>query len=272
MENPNAASFSLPAGTRFYPSEEELLGHYLRGKNANPSGVSLIKELDLYGHDPFELPEGVGYPYGRGGKKRHWFCYTAAAAAAGRDVNRKSREKRRARNGYWRKKGRTTGVMGPGGNDVLGTKTSFVYYLGRSTKTAVRTDWVLYEYAAVDDHQASFVLCRVFFKPRTRNSISGSGFFFSAEGSISAVRHIGIQHDGSVIQDKEVEGQILTGQAPVTLIGCSIGGSISIFIEINAKEASSVTNNSEMNTSASTDEDVLSTVNNDYLEVDDLAD
>ncbi|PON65056.1 NAC domain containing protein [Parasponia andersonii] len=266
MENPNAASFSLPPGSRFHPSEEELLGHYLRGKNANPNGVSLIKELDLYGYDPFELPEGVGYPYGRGGKKRHWFCYTAARA-----VNRKSREKRRARNGYWRKKGRTTGVMGPGGNDVLGTKTSFVYYLGRSTKSAVRTDWVLYEYAAANDHQASFVLCRVFFKPRTGNRLSGNGFIFSAEESGSAVHHIGIQLDGSVTQDYEVDGQTVTRQAPITLIGCTITV-CNIFVERNAQEDLSLTNNSAMNTDASTSEDVLSIVKNDYLEVDDLAD
>ena len=155
MAGPNAASSFLPPGYLFYPSEEELLSHYLSGKNANPGGDHLIGELELYGYDPFELPESARFPYGSGGSKRHWFCYTAKAL-------KKSREKRRAKSGYWRKMGKKKAVMGPMQNVVLGTRTTFVFYLGKSTKKAVRTNWVLYEYAPVNDHQVllffSFVL------------------------------------------------------------------------------------------------------------------
>lgn len=147
MEDPNAA---LP-GFRFYPSGEDLLGHYLRGKNANPVRKGLIKELDLYSYDPSELPESACFPYGRGGGKRHWFCYSTRA------VNER-RGKRRARNGYWRRKGRMRMVTGPGGNDGLGTRTTFIFYLGNSTEKAVRTNWVLHEYASVTDAQVLFLL------------------------------------------------------------------------------------------------------------------
>lgn len=37
------------------------------------------------------------------------------------------------------------------GKLVLGTRTSFVFYLGNSLKTAVRTHWLMHEYA-LDDH------------------------------------------------------------------------------------------------------------------------
>ena len=49
--------------------------------------------------------------------------------------------------------------------------------------------------------QASFVVCRVFSKSRAGNSISDNGLSSCAEESISAVRHIGIQHDGYFTSD-----------------------------------------------------------------------
>ena len=49
--------------------------------------------------------------------------------------------------------------------------------------------------------QASFVLCRVFVKPRYKNSASEIGLSCCAEESASAVRHIGVQHDEHVTSD-----------------------------------------------------------------------
>lgn len=49
--------------------------------------------------------------------------------------------------------------------------------------------------------QASFVLCRVFARPCCRNSASEIGPSSWAEESVSAVHHIGIQHDGFVTPD-----------------------------------------------------------------------
>ena len=49
--------------------------------------------------------------------------------------------------------------------------------------------------------QPSFVLCRVFSKSRHRNNAAESGLSSCAEESDSAVRDIGIQHDGYVIPD-----------------------------------------------------------------------
>lgn len=49
--------------------------------------------------------------------------------------------------------------------------------------------------------QASFDVCRVFVKPHHRNSASENGLSSCAEESFSAVRHVGIQHDGYVSSD-----------------------------------------------------------------------
>lgn len=152
--NDNSAktmSFSLPPGFQFYPSDEQLLCYYLTNKNANvdeagnPFGYDLIKELDLYEYQPYGLPEKACYSYGNGGRKRHWYCYCKVRV-------RNGRKSRRAKNGYWSKKGRVREIVksnNRGGKVILGSRTSFVFYLGDSFETAVRTDWVMHEYALV---------------------------------------------------------------------------------------------------------------------------
>ena len=47
----------LPPGFRFYPSDEELVVHYLcRKAAAQPFAVTIIGEVDLYKFDPWDLP------------------------------------------------------------------------------------------------------------------------------------------------------------------------------------------------------------------------
>ena len=47
----------LPPGFRFHPTDEELVNHYLCRKCAAlPLAVPIIKEIDLYKFDPWQLP------------------------------------------------------------------------------------------------------------------------------------------------------------------------------------------------------------------------
>ena len=51
------AQLSLPAGFRFFPTDEELLVHYLCRKVAGHHfSLPLIAEVDLYKFDPWALP------------------------------------------------------------------------------------------------------------------------------------------------------------------------------------------------------------------------
>ncbi|BAT82645.1 hypothetical protein LR48_Vigan07g269700 [Vigna angularis] len=190
------AQDALFPGCRFYPSEEVLLGYYLTKKNENReqrfNGSDLIKELNLYDHDPFELPDAACFPYGYRGRKKHWFCYT---------VKETKSPSRKVKSGFWLRKGRVRDIRDNGGigNAVLGTRSRFVFYVGNSLKKATRTDWILYEYALVDQILSSFVLCRVVNKPHHKNSPSEIGRSCCAEESAAVVvRHIGVQHDGCV--------------------------------------------------------------------------
>ncbi|XP_075652110.1 NAC domain-containing protein 71-like [Castanea sativa] len=202
-------SFSLPPGCRFHPSQHELVSFYLANKNRDPdpnpdenfsNGYDLIGELNLFDYDPFELPDDTCFSYGFGGRKRHWYCYCCSSSG-------RIRSRRKTKNGYWKRNGKVRDVVGPCGRVQVGSRKSFVFYLGNSPETAFRTSWVLYEYALLDHPKASFVVCRVFSKSRAGNSISDNGLSSCAEESISAVRHIGTQHDGYLTSDT-VEAKI----------------------------------------------------------------
>lgn len=51
--------------------------------------------------------------------------------------------------------------------------------------------------------QASFVLCRVFIKSRYRNNLSEHVFSSYGEETVAAVRHVGIQCDGTAVSVTE---------------------------------------------------------------------
>lgn len=44
-------------GFRFHPTDEELVGFYLKKKvQHKPLSIELIKQLDIYKYDPWDLP------------------------------------------------------------------------------------------------------------------------------------------------------------------------------------------------------------------------
>lgn len=55
---------SLP-GFRFHPTDEELVGFYLRRKvDKKPMRIDhLIREVDIYKLDPWDLPSMIVTPY-----------------------------------------------------------------------------------------------------------------------------------------------------------------------------------------------------------------
>ncbi|XP_058767506.1 uncharacterized protein LOC131641221 [Vicia villosa] len=107
----------LPPGVVFMPNDEILIGYYLANKNNEElhifNGSHMIKEMNLYDSNPFELSPASSYS-----------IYND--------------------------------------NVVLGTKTLFVFYLGKSLNDSERTNWTMNEYALADNPQAGFVLCRIF--------------------------------------------------------------------------------------------------------------
>ncbi|XVF64096.1 hypothetical protein PTKIN_Ptkin09bG0139800 [Pterospermum kingtungense] len=253
--------YHLPPGCRFYPSEKDLLNHYLTGKNssvaadrADTNGYDLIRELNLYDYEPSDLPEGACFVHGYRGRKRHWFCYTESKGGRKR--------KRKAKGGFWMRIGKVKDVFG-GGSLVLGTRTKFVFYEIDSVKAAVRTPWVMYEYAPLQHLKASFVLCRVFVESRAVNSVSENVLSHCAEESVSAVRHIGTQHDGFLEPKingddftKELDDPIAT--RPVSVTSFEFPSGIPLYLPNDLVGYGLTTN------------ELLSIVEGDFVELEDL--
>lgn len=200
-----ALSYSLLPGCNFFPSPKQLLKYYLSGKNRCGSepenGFDFIKELDFYNCEPFHLPDVTCYRFGTKGRKMHWFFYVV------KGVRERKGGRRRAKSGYWKPVGQAVDVTDGVAREVLGTRAGFRFYLGMSPKTAVRTEWFMHEYALLQGVKASFVLCRVFVKSFAASSVSEKIVSSCAEESVSAVRHIGIQHDGSLSPNVEAKLQ-----------------------------------------------------------------
>ncbi|TYI82434.1 hypothetical protein E1A91_D05G220000v1 [Gossypium mustelinum] len=260
-----SSPYHFPPGCRFYPSEEELLNHYLTGKNSSVAadrsdayGSDFISELHLYDYKPSDLPEGACFVHGYKGRRRHWFCYTKSKGGRGR---------RRAKGGFWRKIGKVRDVF-DGGNVKLGTRTKFVFYEMNSVKAAVRTPWIMYEYALLHRHKASFVLCRVFIKSRARNSVS-ENVLSCAEETVSAIRHIGIQHDGFLRPDTleaEINGDDFTKELddPITIGPVSVAS-----FEFPSGIPPHLPD--DMVGPRLTTSELLSIVEEDFMELDDLS-
>ena len=56
MAAPHSHNFNLPPGFRFYPTDEELVVHFLHRKAALlPCHPDVIPDLNLFTYDPWEL-------------------------------------------------------------------------------------------------------------------------------------------------------------------------------------------------------------------------
>ena len=50
---------TLP-GFRFHPTDQELVGFYLRRKvEKKPISIELIKQIDIYKYDPWDIPSKI---------------------------------------------------------------------------------------------------------------------------------------------------------------------------------------------------------------------
>ncbi|MBA0852133.1 hypothetical protein Goshw_001692 [Gossypium schwendimanii] len=85
-------------GFRFHPTEEELVGFYLRQKVDNKClTIELIKEIDIYKYDPSDLPKTV-----MGENDLYFFC------KRGRKYRNSVRPNRVTGSGFWKATGKGT--------------------------------------------------------------------------------------------------------------------------------------------------------------------
>ncbi|KAM7250278.1 hypothetical protein ACFE04_022161 [Oxalis oulophora] len=131
-------------GFRFHPTDEELLGFYLHRKvEKKPIKIELIKQIDIYKHDPWDLPKHSSM----GDNEGYFFC------KRGRKYRNSIRPNRVTGSGFWK----ATGIDKPvyntsnisssvrGRDDIIGLKKTLVFYRGSAGK-GTKTDWMMHEF------------------------------------------------------------------------------------------------------------------------------
>lgn len=158
-EADHVSQLNLPPGFRFYPTDEELLVHYLCPKVAGQDlGLQVIGEVDLYKFDPWVLPSKALFG------EKEWYFFSPRD----RKYPNGSRPNRVAETGYWKATG-TDKVITAAGRSV-GIKKSLVFYVGKAPKGA-KTNWIMHEYRIFETARKKgsrrlddWVLCRIYNK------------------------------------------------------------------------------------------------------------
>ncbi|XP_044492452.1 transcription factor JUNGBRUNNEN 1-like isoform X2 [Mangifera indica] len=148
-------------GFRFHPTDEELVGFYLRRKvEKKPISIEIIKQIDIYKYDPWDLPITMV-----GGDQKEWYFF----CIRGRKYRNSIRPNRVTGSGFWK----ATGIDKPihsvkEPNDCIGLKKSLVYYRGSAGK-GTKTDWMMHEFRLppnakdmANQEAEVWTLCRIF--------------------------------------------------------------------------------------------------------------
>nr|XP_043625943.1 protein FEZ-like [Erigeron canadensis] len=164
----NMEEVILP-GFRFHPTDEELVGFYLKRKvQEKPNSIELIKPLDIYKHDPWDLPKLAM----TGEKEWYFFC------RRDRKYRNSARPNRVTGSGFWKATGTDRQIHSSDGSRCIGLKKSLVFYKGRAAK-GFKTDWMMHEFRlpSATDHNGpakrflektippnEWAICRIFKK------------------------------------------------------------------------------------------------------------
>ncbi|XP_021294731.1 transcription factor JUNGBRUNNEN 1-like isoform X2 [Herrania umbratica] len=129
----------LLPGFRFHPTDEELVGFYLKRKvEKKLFSIDLIKHVDIYKYDPWDLPISKLSTVTE--KEWYFFC------RRGRKYRNSIRPNRVTGSGFWKATGIDKPIYSVGEfHDCIGLKKSLVYYRGSAGK-GTKTDWMMHEF------------------------------------------------------------------------------------------------------------------------------
>ncbi|CAA3013722.1 Hypothetical predicted protein [Olea europaea subsp. europaea] len=123
-------------GFRFHPTDEELVGFYLKRKlEQRPLPIELIKQVDIYKYDPWDLPKLAS----TGEKESYFYC------PRDRKYRNSTRPNRVTGSGFWKATGTDRPICSSDGTKCIGLKKSLVFYRGRAAR-GIKTDWMMHEF------------------------------------------------------------------------------------------------------------------------------
>ncbi|KAE8663220.1 putative NAC domain-containing protein 94 [Hibiscus syriacus] len=179
-------------GFRFHPTDEELVGFYLKRKVQHQSlSMELIKQLDIYKYDPWDLPKLAT----TGEKEWYFYC------PRDRKYRNSARPNRVTGAGFWKATGTDRPIYSSEGSKCIGLKKSLVFYKGRAAK-GVKTDWMMHEFRLPSHADPvppkrlldktipandSWAICRIFKKTNTTAHRAFSNSWVSPTPETSSV-------------------------------------------------------------------------------------
>ncbi|XP_054783763.1 NAC domain-containing protein 30-like [Prosopis cineraria] len=151
----------VPPGFRFHPTEEELVGYYLKRKiNSLKINLDVIVELDLYKMEPWDIQDRCKLGYE---EQNEWYFFSHKD----KKYPTGTRTNRATAAGFWKATGRDKAVMSK--NKIIGMRKTLVFYQGRAPNGR-KSDWIMHEYRLQSSDHAppqakGWVVCRAFKKP-----------------------------------------------------------------------------------------------------------
>ncbi|GAB4847510.1 hypothetical protein Ancab_026569 [Ancistrocladus abbreviatus] len=176
----------VPPGFRFHPTDEELVGYYLKKKVASQKiDLDVIRDIDLYRIEPWDLQERcrIGYE-----EQNEWYFFSHKD----KKYPTGTRTNRATLAGFWKATGRDKAVYDK--TKLIGMRKTLVFYKGRAPN-GQKTDWIMHEYRLESDEngpsqEEGWVVCRAF-KKRTNvqsKNIEGwdNGYFYDETSGVSS--------------------------------------------------------------------------------------
>lgn len=205
----------LAMGYRFEPSDEDLIDFYLRTKKIYGDQCvvpdCLIKDLDIYQHNPDELPQGGAvFPY-RHSNEMYFFTPRHPTTPGSKRVNR------RAGDGLW--DGHAKNVAIEKNGKVIGHKAQlhFKILVDGDNNKKIPTNWIMNEYCLGSDKNGfdALVLCKIY-----KKSEKGAEGEESAAASSSSSYCAALDYGQEQEQDSETlpKRQRMQDPAPLACI------------------------------------------------------
>ncbi|KAG6400903.1 hypothetical protein SASPL_137748 [Salvia splendens] len=133
---------TLPPGFKFYPSDEELVCHYLHKKITNEQVLrGTLVEIDLHVCEPWQLPDVAKL----NSKEWYFFSFRDRKYATGFRTNRATTS------GYWKATGKDRTVLDPRTKGVIGMRKTLVFHKNRAPN-GTKTGWIMHEFRLENPH------------------------------------------------------------------------------------------------------------------------
>ncbi|CAA0818467.1 NAC domain-containing protein 30 [Striga hermonthica] len=184
-----AESSIVPPGFRFHPTDEELVGYYLKRKvNSLKIDLDVIIDIDLYRIEPWDIQDRCKLGYE---EQKEWYFFSHKD----RKYPTGTRTNRATAAGFWKATGRDKAVLSK--DKLIGMRKTLVFYRGRAPNGR-KSDWIMHEYRLQTSEneptqEEGWVVCRAFKKP-TPNHKQG---FESWTNSTSLAQNFNLHNQGT---------------------------------------------------------------------------